>query len=170
MEALYFSWSGVSATPSRHPRDNVAASQPEARGGYHLADDFVLCHVINCDEMNKLLQLSSSVSFILRGDMFGIISRICYLGIPYSQSDASPIFRFSIVSRNRSRAAEPRWGMNRLLFTTAVSARRWWVVVSLYGISSPIWCRVLGISYSMMYLHLFKASLLFSLTSFYLAS
>jgi hypothetical protein len=57
----------VSATPSYHPRDDVVASQPEARGAavqqqFHLLrtstfdtpDDFMLRRVLNRDEVNKL--------------------------------------------------------------------------------------------------------------------
>jgi hypothetical protein len=73
------------------------------------------------------------------------------------------------VSRNRSGAAKPRWGLNRLRFSAAVSARLRWVVVSVYGLSSTMWRHVLGFGYLVLYLRLFKApvfSFLFHLRVF----
>jgi hypothetical protein len=72
----------------------------------------------------------------------------------------------SIVSRNRSGAAKPREGLNGLRSSTAISAHRQWVLVSIYGLSSPMCRHVLGLGYLVLYLRLFKASLLFSASRF----
>jgi hypothetical protein len=53
----------------------------------------------------------------------------------------------SIMFKNRSIAAKPRWGLNGLRFSAAILARRWWIVVSISNISSPMWCHVLGFCY-----------------------
>jgi hypothetical protein len=42
--------------------------------------------------------------------------------------------------------------------------------LSMYGLSSPMCCHVLGFGYPVLYLHLFKTSLLFSPPGFCLAS
>jgi hypothetical protein len=51
------------------------------------------------------------------------------------------------------------------LLSSYLSCRRW-VVVSIYGISSPMWRHVLGFSYLVLYLCLFKAPLLFFTSGF----
>jgi hypothetical protein len=44
--AWCFSRSGASTTPNRRPRDDVAVSQPEARGGYRSATASSLLHLL----------------------------------------------------------------------------------------------------------------------------
>jgi hypothetical protein len=66
-----------------------------------------------------------------------------------------------IVSRNRSELAKPRWGLNGLCFSAAISAHWRWVVVFIYDISSPMWCHILSFGYLILYLRLFKARLFF---------
>jgi hypothetical protein len=42
--------------------------------------------------------------------------------------------------------------------------------LSVYDLSSPMYYHILGFGYPILYLHLFKSSLLFSPLGFYLAS
>jgi hypothetical protein len=86
---------------------------------------------------------------------FHTVNRACLL--------CSPV---SIVSRNRSGAGKPRWGLNELCSSATISARRRWVVASICGISSPMWRHILGFVYLVLYLRLFKAPLLFHLRVF----
>jgi hypothetical protein len=65
----------------------------------------------------------------------------------------------SIVFRNRSGAAKPRWGLNGLRFSATISTHRRWFVISIYDTSSPMWCHVLGFGYLVLYLCLFKTPL-----------
>jgi hypothetical protein len=128
------------------------------------SNDSVLRHVVNNGGMNKLSQLSNYVSFIIWAICLGstpvyiaqgfcTINRACL--------SCSPV---SMVTRNRSGAAKPRWGMNVFLFSAAISAHRWWIVASMYGLSSPMWYHVLGFGYLILYLCLFSAPLGFYLT------
>jgi hypothetical protein len=57
---------------------------------------------------------------------------------------ASHVLRSSIVFRNRSGATKSRRGLNRLHFSAAISARRRWVIVSMYDLSSPMCYHILG--------------------------
>jgi hypothetical protein len=81
-----------------------------------------------------------------------------------------PCSPVSIVSRNRSGAAKPPWGLNGLRSSAAISTRRPWVIVSIYGLSSPMCRHVLGLGYLVLYLRLFKAPLFFSPLGFCLTS
>jgi hypothetical protein len=94
--------------------------------------------------------MSESVSvYVTQG--FHTVNRTC---LPYS-----PV---SIVSRNRSGVAKSRWGLNELCSLAAISARRRWVIASIYDLSSPMWRHVLGFGYLILYLRLFKAPLFFT--------
>jgi hypothetical protein len=72
---------------------------------------------------------------------FHTVSRAC---LPCSQ--------VSIVSRNRYKTAKPQWVLNGLRFSAAISAHWRWVVVSIFSLSYPMWCHVLGFGYIILYL------------------
>jgi hypothetical protein len=55
-----------------------------------------------------------------------------------------PCSPVDIVSRNRSGAAKPRWGLNGLHFSVAFSALRQCLIISIYSLYSTMWCHVLG--------------------------
>jgi hypothetical protein len=105
--------------------------------GFNPTSESVLWQLLNRGGMNNLFQLSVSVSFTLRV--------ICLHPFPYMLSKvsiqsirhASHVLRLA-VSRNRSGAAKPRLGLNGLCFSAAVSAHLRWVIVSIYGLSSPM--------------------------------
>jgi hypothetical protein len=56
--------------------------------GFTPVDGFVVRRMLNHEGMNKFSQLNISVSFFLRATCWDL-SRICCLGLPYSQSDVS---------------------------------------------------------------------------------
>jgi hypothetical protein len=99
--------------------------------------------------------------FYPSGDMSGSIPVYITRGFHRVNRACLPCSPVSIVSRNRSGWAKPRWGLNELRFSAAISARWRWVVVYIYGLSSPMWRHVLGFGYLVLYLRLFKAPLLF---------
>jgi hypothetical protein len=64
--------------------------------------------------------ISGSVPvYVIQG--FHTVNRTCL--------SCSPV---SIVSRNRSGATKPQWGLNGLRYSAVVSAHRRWVIVSIF--------------------------------------
>jgi hypothetical protein len=107
-----------------------------------------LCKFYRLDDMSESVPI-----YITQG--FYTVNQTCL-----------PCSLFSLVSRNRSGTAKPRWVLNGLRFSAAISARRWWVIVSIYVLSSPMWCHIFGFGYLILYLRLFKAPLFFHLRVF----
>jgi hypothetical protein len=102
--------------------------------------------VVNRYGVNKLSQLSISVSFILRTTYLGSVFVYVTQGfrtVNWACLSYSPI---SLVSRNMSKAAKPQWNMNVFRFSAAISAHRQWVVDFMYDISSPMRCHVLRLA------------------------
>jgi hypothetical protein len=117
-----FYGSDASTTPCCHPREDLAASQPKARGGCRSAtvlpspcshagslptNEFVLWQLLNHNGMSKLSQLSVSISFTLRViclDPFSYVTQGFHT-VNRACLTCSPV---SIVSRNRSEVAKPR--------------------------------------------------------------
>jgi hypothetical protein len=100
--------------------------------------------------------------FCPSGDMSGSVP--VYVNQDFHTVDRAylPCSPVSIVSRNRFEAVKPRWGLNGLRSLAAILAYWWWVIVSSYGLSSPMCHHVLGFGYLVMYLRLFKAPLFFT--------
>jgi hypothetical protein len=130
--------------------------------GFTPVGDSMLRRTLNRDGMNNLSQLSVSVSFIFRATCLGSVPVYVAQGFHTVNRECLPCSPVSIVSRNRSGAAKPQCGQSGLRFSAAISARRRWVVVSVYGLSSPMSCHILGFGYPVLYLRLFKAPLFFS--------
>jgi hypothetical protein len=130
--------------------------------GFTPVGDSMLRRVLNRGGMNKLFQLSVSVSFTLRVICLRYVPVYVTLDFHTVNGECLPCSSISIVSKNRSGAAKSRWCQSGLCFSVAISARWWWVVVSMYDISSPMWCHVLGFGYPILYFCLFKAHLLVS--------
>jgi hypothetical protein len=105
--ALCFSWSGVPATPSCHPQDDVAAltlrrKVATVQQKFHLLRASPL-RVHPCRRLHALVRARSRrneqalsverlCKFYPLGDMPRICSRICYLRFPYNQSEMPPMF------------------------------------------------------------------------------
>jgi hypothetical protein len=119
---------------------------------FTLTYEFVLRQLLNHDRMNKLSQLSVSVSFTFRVTCMDLFPYMLPKISLQSMGACLPCSPVSIVSRNRSGAAKPQWGLNGLCFSIAISAHRRWVVVSIYGLSSTMCCHVLGFGYLVLYL------------------
>jgi hypothetical protein len=126
----------VRASAATQPRQNEQALSVER-----------ICKFYPSGDMSRSIPV-----YIAQG--FHTFNRVC---LP-----RSPV---SIVSRNRTGAAKPRWRLNGLRSSAATSAHRRWVVASIYGISS-MWCHILSFGYLIMYLCLFKAPLFFHLWVF----
>jgi hypothetical protein len=73
-----------------------------------LTDDFVLRRVLNHDGINKLFQLSISVSFTIQTICLGHVPVYLAQGFCTVNRHVSHVLRSSIVYRNRSGAAKPR--------------------------------------------------------------
>jgi hypothetical protein len=84
----------------------------------------------------QALTVESLCKFYPSGDMSGSVPVYVTQGFHTVNRACLPCSPVSIVSRNRSRSAKPRLGLNGLRFSAALSARRQWVVVSIYDISS----------------------------------
>jgi hypothetical protein len=56
----------------------------------------------------------------------------------------APYFRHGIVSGRKFGVAKSWHGLNRLCFPVAILAYRWWVVVSIYELSSLMYYCILG--------------------------
>jgi hypothetical protein len=76
--------------------------------GFTPADDFMLQYVLNHDGMNKLTQLSISISFTLWATCFEYVPIYVLRASVQSIRYVSHVLRFSIVSKNRSRTAKSR--------------------------------------------------------------
>jgi hypothetical protein len=108
--------------------------------------------------------------FYPSGDMSGSIPVYITQGFHTVDWTCLTCSLVNIVSRNRSGAAKPRWCLNGLHSSAAISAHRRWVVVSIYGLSSPMCRHVLGFGYLVLYLRIFKAHLFFLPPGFFLTS
>jgi hypothetical protein len=86
----------------------------------------------------QALPVKRLCKFYPSGDMSGSVS-VCVTQSFHTVNRAClSCSLVSIVSRNSSGAAKPRRGLNGLCFSAVVPAHRRWVIVSIYGISSPM--------------------------------
>jgi hypothetical protein len=172
-----FSGSDASTTPSRRPRDDMVAPKPEARRGCcsAVASSSMRVHshrwvramaAAQPRRNEQTLPVEHLCKFYPSGDMSGSV--LVYATQVFHTVNRSCLScsLISILSRNRSGAAKTRWCLNELRFSAAVSAHWWWFIVSVYGISSHMWCHVLDYGYLILYLRLFKAPLFFHLWVF----
>jgi hypothetical protein len=135
--------------------------------GFTPVDYFVLRRMLNRDGMNKLSQLSISVSLPFRWFVWDPFPYMLSKNFVQSIGRISTVLRSNIVSRNSFRTAKPQWGPNGLHISAAILAHRRWIIVSMYDLSSTMWCHIWGIDYPILYLRLFKAHLLFSPPGFF---
>jgi hypothetical protein len=111
---------------------------------------------------DQALPVERLCKFYPSGNMSGSVPIYVTQGFYTVNQTYLPCSLVSIVYRNSSGAAKPRWGLNGLHFSAAVSACWWWVIFSIYGLSSAMWCHVLGYGYQVLYQCLFKAPLFFA--------
>jgi hypothetical protein len=100
--AWCFSGSKASTTPSRRPHDDVAASQPEVRGG---------CCSATTSPSPRWIEQALSVEHLCKfypsGDMSGSVPVYVAHGFHTFNRACLPCSPVSIVSRNRSGVAKP---------------------------------------------------------------
>jgi hypothetical protein len=65
----------------------------------------------------------------------------------YSRQSVHLCVRLSITSRSRSGTAKPQQGLNGLHFSVVISTYWWWVIASMYDLSSPMYFHILGVSH-----------------------
>jgi hypothetical protein len=119
--AWCFSRSGTSTTPCRRPRDDVAASQPEARGGCCLATTLLRAPMqvhshrrvrapaaAQPRRNEQALPVERLCKFYSSGDMSESVPVSVTQGFHTVNRAYLPCSLVSLVSRNSSRAAKPR--------------------------------------------------------------
>jgi hypothetical protein len=119
IKSLCFSESKASTTPSHRPRDDVVASQPEARGGCcsATASPFMRVHsyrrvrapaATQPRRNEQALPVERLCKFYPSGDMSGSIPVYVAQGFYTFNRACLPCSPVSIVFRNKSGAAEPQ--------------------------------------------------------------